>query len=63
MDNESPQPVVTPALPRGSTPGLKLPGLRWYMISLIMLGSILNYTRNTLSVAQVNLEDRDCRSH
>ena len=36
----------------------KLPGLRWWMISLIMLGSILNYlTRNTLSVAQVRLQD------
>src|SRR5262249_24556057 len=30
----------------------KIPGLRWWMISLIMLGSILNYlTRNTLAVA------------
>src|SRR6478672_1543075 len=36
----------------------KLPGLRWWMITLIMLGSILNYlTRNTLSVAQVRLQD------
>jgi len=41
-----------------STSGFKLPGLRWWMISLIMLGSILNYlTRNTLSVAQVRLQD------
>jgi MFS transporter, ACS family, hexuronate transporter len=36
----------------------KLPGLRWWIIGLIMLGSILNYlTRNTLSVAQVELKD------
>src|SRR5690349_3432775 len=36
----------------------KLRALRWWMISLIMLGSILNYlTRNTLSVAQVRLQD------
>jgi ACS family hexuronate transporter-like MFS transporter len=36
----------------------KVPGLRWWMMSLIMLGSILNYlTRQTLSVAQVELQD------
>jgi ACS family hexuronate transporter-like MFS transporter len=36
----------------------KLPGLRWWIIGLIMLGSILNYlTRNTLSMAQVELKD------
>src|SRR5215831_11796173 len=30
----------------------KIPGLRWWMISLIMLGGILNYlTRSTLAVA------------
>lgn len=30
----------------------KIPGLRWWMISLIMLGAILNYlTRSTLAVA------------
>ena len=35
-----------------------VPGLRWWMMSLIMLGSILNYlTRQTLSVAQVQLKD------
>jgi ACS family hexuronate transporter-like MFS transporter len=35
-----------------------LPGLRWWMMALIMLGSILNYlTRQTLSVAQVHLQD------
>ena len=33
-------------------------GLRWWIITLIMLGSVLNYlTRNTLSVAQVELKD------
>lgn len=31
---------------------LKIKGLRWYMIGLIMLGSVINYlTRNTLSIA------------
>ena len=58
MDNQSHQPIAAAVLPYQSAPGLKLPGLRWYMISLIMLGSILNYlTRNTLSVAQVNLQN------
>ena len=34
-----------------------VPGLRWWMMALIMLGSILNYlTRQTLSVAQVHLQ-------
>ncbi len=42
----------------GKTSTFKLPGLRWWMISLIMLGSILNYlSRQTLSVAQVQLKD------
>src|SRR5512146_2333278 len=41
-----------------SLSAFKLPGLRWWMIVLIMLGSVLNYlTRNTLSVAQVQLKD------
>lgn len=32
--------------------GFKLPGLRWWMMTLIMLGSVLNYlTRSTLAVA------------
>src|SRR4051812_19502159 len=58
MDNVSPQPIASHAPPRGNPSGFKLPGLRWWMISLIMLGSILNYlTRNTLSVAQVRLQD------
>src|SRR3954451_8312238 len=36
----------------------KPPGLRWWMIALVMLGGVLNYlTRNTLSVAQVRLQD------
>ena len=40
------------------TSGFKLPGLRWWMIGLIMLGTILNFlTRQTLSVAQVELKD------
>jgi ACS family hexuronate transporter-like MFS transporter len=58
MDN-LPAPDVVEYLPRPPAhSGLKLPGLRWFMITLIMLGSILNYlTRNTLSVAQVELQD------
>ncbi|MBI4904128.1 MAG: MFS transporter [Acidobacteria bacterium] len=37
-------------------PQLKIPGLRWWMISLIMLGAIINYlTRSTLSVAAPTL--------
>jgi ACS family hexuronate transporter-like MFS transporter len=56
----------TPPTPETSPPDeqtrekftFKLPGLRWWMITLIMLGSILNYlARNTLSVAQVQLKD------
>src|SRR5690242_7654430 len=44
--------------PRLQKSSFKVPNLRWWMISLIMLGSILNYlTRNTLSVAQVRLQD------
>src|SRR5947208_4056143 len=44
--------------PSSNASSFKLPGLRWWMIGLIMLGSILNYlTRNTLSVAQVRLQD------
>src|SRR5471030_2861742 len=35
---------------------IKIKGLRWWMISLIMLGSIINYlTRSTLSVAAPTL--------
>ena len=35
----------------------KIKGLRWWMIGLIMLGSIINYlTRNTLSVAAGTLK-------
>src|SRR5690349_10808582 len=55
MEEISDRPVID-YLPRGQS--FKLRGLRWWMISLIMLGSILNYlTRNTLSVAQVKLQD------
>jgi ACS family hexuronate transporter-like MFS transporter len=44
--------------PRPSASAFKLPGLRWWMIALVMLGGVLNYlTRNTLSVAQVRLQD------
>jgi len=57
LDNPSDPPVISYA-PRAKASGFKLPGLRWWMIALIMLGSILNYlTRNTLSVAQVRLQD------
>jgi len=35
-----------------NTPSFKVPGLRWWMMGLVMLGSILNYlTRSTLAVA------------
>jgi ACS family hexuronate transporter-like MFS transporter len=58
MDNVSPQPVAAHVPSRGNPSGFKLTRLRWWMISLIMVGSILNYlTRNTLSVAQVKLQD------
>ncbi len=54
----SPLPILSPASPGARSSGFKLPGLRWWMIALIMLGSVLNYlTRNTLSVAQVQLKD------
>jgi len=44
--------------PRRGASAFKLPGLRWWMIALVMLGGVLNYlTRNTLSVAQVRLQD------
>ena len=34
----------------------KLPGLRWWMMGVLMLGSILNYlTRSTLAVAAPTL--------
>jgi ACS family hexuronate transporter-like MFS transporter len=52
LKNDSIEPA-----PRKS-PAFTLPGLRWWMMALIMLGSILNYlTRQTLSVAQVQLKD------
>jgi len=43
----------------------KVPGLRWWMMTLIMLGSILNYlTRSTLSVAAPNvLHDLQINEH
>ena len=48
---------INAARPR-PTSDFKLPGLRWWMIALVMLGGVLNYlTRNTLSVAQVRLQD------
>jgi ACS family hexuronate transporter-like MFS transporter len=50
--------AVEPPPPREESSRFTLPGLRWWMISLIMLGSVLNYlSRNTLSVAQVQLRD------
>jgi len=49
---------VSDSPPGRKSPGFKLPGLRWWMISVFMLGTVLNFlTRNTLSVAQVNLQD------
>jgi MFS transporter, ACS family, hexuronate transporter len=56
MKNPSDHEVVESAPQRASA--FKVPGLRWWMMTLIMLGSILNYlTRQTLSVAQVQLKD------
>ena len=56
MKNPSDREVIESPPPRAS--GFKVPGLRWWMMLLIMLGSILNYlTRNTLSVAQVQVKD------
>jgi len=56
MLNDSGRDVIESTPRKTST--FKLPGLRWWMISLIMLGSILNYlSRQTLSVAQVQLKD------
>src|SRR3989440_5833758 len=58
MTNLSDPQVLTNSHRADNDSSFKLRGLRWWMISLIMLGSILNYlTRNTLSVAQVNLQD------
>src|SRR5690242_5014433 len=51
------KPIFQPT-PAKASGFFKLPGLRWWMMAMIMLGSILNYlTRNTLSVAQVQLQD------
>jgi ACS family hexuronate transporter-like MFS transporter len=56
MKNDS-QSVRTESTLRPAT-GFRLPALRWWMMGLIMLGSILNYlSRQTLSVAQVQLKD------
>ena len=56
---EVPKREAIPYASRGrEASAFKLPGLRWWMISLVMLGGVLNYlTRNTLSVAQVRLQD------
>jgi len=44
------------ARPRARFDAVKLRGLRWWMIGLLMLGSILNYlTRSTLAVAAPTL--------
>jgi len=58
MEDVSTREVVAPPHLAQRPGGFRLPGLRWWMIALIMLGSVLNYlTRNTLSVAQVQLKD------
>jgi ACS family hexuronate transporter-like MFS transporter len=50
---ESPATIETSTVGTSvTTPGFKVKGLRWWMMGLIMLGSILNYlTRSTLAVA------------
>jgi ACS family hexuronate transporter-like MFS transporter len=56
MNNDSNRQVIESAPRKASA--FNVPGLRWWMMALIMLGSILNYlTRQTLSVAQVQLQD------
>src|SRR6516225_11231093 len=55
MNDDSKREVLESAPRKASA--FHLPGLRWWMMALIMLGSILNYlTRQTLSVAQVQLQ-------
>src|ERR1043165_2498901 len=40
-------------------PMRKIKGLRWWMMGLIMLGSIINYlTRSTLAVAASTIQDQ-----
>jgi MFS transporter, ACS family, hexuronate transporter len=52
MDKDSGREVIETTARVENASAFKLPGLRWWIIALIMLGSILNYlTRNTLSVA------------
>jgi ACS family hexuronate transporter-like MFS transporter len=56
MNNDF-QSIRTESTLRTAT-AFRAPGLRWWMMGLLMLGSILNYlTRQTLSVAQVQLKD------
>jgi ACS family hexuronate transporter-like MFS transporter len=56
MNDASDRDVIESTPPKAMA--FKVPALRWWMMALIMLGSILNYlTRNTLSVAQVQLKD------
>jgi ACS family hexuronate transporter-like MFS transporter len=56
MNHDSHREVIESAPPKASA--FKVRGLRWWMMALLMLGSILNYlTRQTLSVAQVELKD------
>jgi MFS transporter, ACS family, hexuronate transporter len=56
MNDDSIREVVESTQRKASA--FHVPGLRWWMMALIMLGSILNYlTRQTLSVAQVHLHD------
>lgn len=58
MSNLSEFPILPDVRPGEKASTFKLSGLRWWMIGLIMLGSMLKYlTRNTLSVAQVRLQD------
>src|SRR5215212_9909819 len=58
MRNDSDREVIDDTTRVEKASPFMLPGLRWWMMTLIMLGSILNYlARNTLSVAQVQLKD------
>jgi MFS transporter, ACS family, hexuronate transporter len=58
MDKDSGREVIESTSRVENASAFKLPGLRWWVMILIMLGSILNYlNRQTLSVAQVELKE------
>jgi ACS family hexuronate transporter-like MFS transporter len=55
-DSQATTKAGTMVVATGERSSFKIPGLRWWMMVLIMLGSILNYlTRSTLAVAAPTL--------